>query len=89
MTRHAGHGFSLSYRVDAAVIADDGLLLANLEAIADIAGKKQLPSTGAKELAEVGGLMGYGVDFVQAYYRAAYSSTDQSAPTHSRPTHTT
>ncbi len=59
-------------RVDAAAIADDGLFLANLEAIADIAANKQLPSTGAKELAEAGGLVGYGVDFVQAYYRAAY-----------------
>jgi putative ABC transport system substrate-binding protein len=28
--------------------------------------------TGAKELAETGGLIGYGVDFVQTYYRAAY-----------------
>jgi ABC-type uncharacterized transport system substrate-binding protein len=59
-------------RVDAVVIADDGLFLANLGAIADMAEKKHLPSTGAKELAEAGGLIGYGVDFVGTYYRAAY-----------------
>ena len=59
-------------RVDSTAIADDGLFLANIEAIAHIAEKKQLPSTGAKELAEAGGLMGYGVDFDQTYYRAAY-----------------
>jgi putative ABC transport system substrate-binding protein len=59
-------------RVDAVAIADDGLFLANLGAIADLAEKKYLPSTGAKELAEAGGLVGYGVDFVGAYYRAAY-----------------
>jgi ABC-type uncharacterized transport system substrate-binding protein len=59
-------------RVDAMAMADDGVFLANLRAIADIAANKRLPSTGAKELAEAGGLIGYGVDFVQTYYRAAY-----------------
>jgi putative ABC transport system substrate-binding protein len=59
-------------RVDAMAMADDGMFLANLRAIADIAANKRLPSTGAKELAEAGGLIGYGVDFVQTYYRAAY-----------------
>jgi putative ABC transport system substrate-binding protein len=59
-------------RVDAVAIADDALFLANLGAIADIAQKKRLPSTGAKELAEAGGLIGYGVDFVGTYHRAAY-----------------
>ena len=59
-------------RVDAMAMADDGMFLANLRAIADVAASKRLPSTGAKELAEAGGLIGYGVDFVQTYYRAAY-----------------
>jgi putative ABC transport system substrate-binding protein len=59
-------------RVDAMAMADDGMFLANLKTIADGAKSKQLPSTGAKELAEAGGLIGYGVDFVQTYYRAAY-----------------
>ena len=59
-------------RVDAMAMADDGMFLANLRAIADVATSKRLPSTGPKELAEAGGLIGYGVDFVQTYYRAAY-----------------
>ena len=59
-------------RVDAMAMADDGMFLTNLRAIADIAANKRLPSTGAKEFAEAGGLMGYGVDFDQTYYRAAY-----------------
>lgn len=32
----------------------------------------RLPSTGAKEFAEAGGLIGYGVDFVGLFRRAAY-----------------
>jgi putative ABC transport system substrate-binding protein len=59
-------------RVDALALTDDPMFLANLQAIADIAANKRLPSTGAKEFAQVGGLIGYGVDFVQTYYRAAY-----------------
>jgi putative tryptophan/tyrosine transport system substrate-binding protein len=46
--------------VDAVAMADDGMFLANLNAIADTAANKRLPSTGAKELAEAGGLIGYG-----------------------------
>jgi putative ABC transport system substrate-binding protein len=59
-------------RVDAVAVMDDGMFIANQRAIADIAANKRLPLTGAKELAETGGLIGYGVDFVQTYYRAAY-----------------
>ena len=59
-------------RVDAVAVVDDGMFMANQRAIADIAANKRLPLTGAKELAETGGLIGYGVDFVQTYYRAAY-----------------
>jgi putative ABC transport system substrate-binding protein len=59
-------------RIDAVAVIDDGMFIANQRAIADIAANKRLPLTGAKELAEAGGLIGYGVDFVQTYYRAAY-----------------
>jgi putative ABC transport system substrate-binding protein len=59
-------------RIDAMAMADDAMFLANLRAIADVAAKKRLPSTGAKEFAEAGGLIGYGVNFDQTYYRAAY-----------------
>jgi putative ABC transport system substrate-binding protein len=59
-------------RVDAVQVVDDPMFLGNLRAIADIAANKRLPSNGAKEFAEAGGLIGYGVDFVGTFYRAAY-----------------
>jgi putative ABC transport system substrate-binding protein len=59
-------------RVDAVAIVDDPMFLGNLRAIADLAASKRLPSTGAKEFAEAGGLIGYGVDFVGTFRRAAY-----------------
>lgn len=59
-------------RVDAVAIVDDSMILGNLRAIADLAASKRLPSTGAKEFAEAGGLIGYGVDFVGTFRRAAY-----------------
>ena len=59
-------------RVDAVAIADDPMFLGNLRAIADLAANKRFPSTGAKEFAEAGGLIGYGVDFAGTFRRAAY-----------------
>ena len=59
-------------RVDAAAVADDPMFLGNLPAIAGIAANKRLPSTGAKEFADVGGMIGYGVNFAEAFRRAAY-----------------
>jgi ABC-type uncharacterized transport system substrate-binding protein len=59
-------------RVDAVEIVDDAMFLGNLRAIANLAANTRLPSTGAKEFAEAGGLIGYGVDFAGTYRRAAY-----------------
>ena len=59
-------------RVDAVEIADDPMFLGNLRAIADIAASRRLPSTGAKEFAETGGLIGYGVNFAETFRRAAH-----------------
>ena len=61
-----------SKRVDAAAIVDDPMFLGNLRAIANHAASTRLPSTGAKEFAEAGGLIGYGVDFAGTFHRAAY-----------------
>ena len=58
--------------VDAVAIVDDPMFLGNLRSIADIAANTRLPSTGAKEFAEAGGLIGYGVDFAGTFRRAAY-----------------
>ena len=57
--------------VDAVVIEEDGMFIDNTGAIADLATKRRLPSTGLKELAEAGGLMGYGVNRLELFHRAA------------------
>ena len=59
-------------RVDAVAIVDDPMFLGNLPAIANLAANTRVPSTGAKEFAEAGGLIGYGVDFAGTFRRAAY-----------------
>jgi len=58
--------------VDAVAIVDDPMFLGNLPAIANLAANTRVPSTGAKEFAEAGGLIGYGVDFAGTFRRAAY-----------------
>src|SRR5882724_9266983 len=47
-------------RVDAVVVAQDAFLNANVKVIADLAAKKRLPSSGTKDFAEAGGVIGYG-----------------------------
>jgi putative ABC transport system substrate-binding protein len=59
-------------RVDAVEIVDDGMFLSNLRTIANLAATTRLPSTGALEFAEAGGLLGYGVNFLETWHRAAY-----------------
>jgi putative ABC transport system substrate-binding protein len=39
--------------------------------LADLAARQSLPSAGFDELAQAGGLIGYGVDFLPMYRRAA------------------
>src|SRR5262249_29468662 len=57
--------------VAAVVVLEDGMLNANIQAIADLAAGRRLPSIGLPELAQAGGLMAYGVDFSEMYRRAA------------------
>jgi putative ABC transport system substrate-binding protein len=57
--------------VDAVVILEDAVFVSNARAIADLAAKQRLPSAGFNEFAEAGGLIGYGVDFLEMYRRAA------------------
>jgi len=57
--------------VGAVVILEDGMINANLQAIAARAAGARLPSIGMTELAEAGGLMAYGVNFSEMYRRAA------------------
>jgi ABC-type uncharacterized transport system substrate-binding protein len=59
-------------RVDALVVTTDYLFNDNIRMIADLAAKRRLPAAGAKELAEAGGLIGYGLNFPEMYRRVAY-----------------
>jgi len=59
-------------RIDAVVILDDAVLIANFGPIAKLAAKMRLPSVGPSGLAEAGGLMAYEANRRETYRRAAY-----------------
>jgi putative ABC transport system substrate-binding protein len=54
------------------VVTDDGMLNANAGRIAEIAERKRLPSAGNTDLAEAGGLIGFGVNVPAMFHHAAY-----------------
>jgi putative ABC transport system substrate-binding protein len=58
-------------RADAIVIQEDAVFVSNTKAIVDLASKQRLPLAGNVELAEAGGLIGYGPDFLAMCRRAA------------------
>jgi putative ABC transport system substrate-binding protein len=58
-------------RILAVAVDDDGMLTANVGAVAGLATKGRLVSVGNKEFAQAGGLMGYGADFTAMSRRAA------------------
>lgn len=58
-------------RVDAVVIQEDAVFLSNVRTIADFATRQALPSAGFNELVEAGGLVGYGVNFLEMCRHAA------------------
>ena len=59
-------------RVDAVVITEDGEFAASFGAIATLSAANKLASIGAREYAQAGGLIGYGVNLLGLYRRAAY-----------------
>ena len=59
-------------RVGGVVVTDDAMLNSNSKRLAGIAGQKRLPIAGNTDLAEAGGLIGYGVNVPQMFRRAAY-----------------
>jgi putative tryptophan/tyrosine transport system substrate-binding protein len=59
-------------RVDAVAVTEDGEFAASFKTIAALAIGNKLPSIGSKEYAEAGGLIGYGVNILNLYRRAAY-----------------
>jgi putative ABC transport system substrate-binding protein len=62
----------ITTRLDAIAITDDTLFVANARRIADIMANNRLPSTGFVDFAQVGGLIGYGVNFPDVWHRGAY-----------------
>ena len=54
------------------VVTDDAMLNSNSRRIAEIAEQKRLSSAGNTDLAEAGGLIGYGVNVSDMFCRAAY-----------------
>jgi putative ABC transport system substrate-binding protein len=59
-------------RVDSVVVTEDGEFAPSFGTIASLALGNRLPSIGAQEYADAGGLIGYGVDILALYRRAAY-----------------
>jgi putative ABC transport system substrate-binding protein len=58
-------------RVDAVALPEDDFLNANQNQIVELAAKHRLPSVGREVFAEAGGLIGYGVNIIDLYRRAA------------------
>ena len=59
-------------RIRAVAILEDGLFNVNIDALVVLAAKHRLFSVGGKQLADAGGVLGYGVSFPEMYARAAY-----------------
>ena len=59
-------------RVDAVVVTEDGEFAASFGAIAALSAANKLASIGSPEYAQAGGLIGYGVNLLGLYRRAAY-----------------
>jgi putative ABC transport system substrate-binding protein len=58
-------------RVQAALIFDDSIFVAQAVEIAEHANRTRLPAIGTREFAEAGGLMGYDTNRLEAWRRAA------------------
>ena len=56
---------------DALTVLEDPKIVVNVKRIAELAAKQRLPSIGFIEFTEAGGLIGYGVNFLALYRRAA------------------
>jgi ABC-type uncharacterized transport system substrate-binding protein len=60
-----------SKRIDALVVIDDAILIANAQTLAQIALRQRLPSSGWSDYAVAGGLLSYGINFTDMFRRAA------------------
>jgi putative ABC transport system substrate-binding protein len=58
-------------RLDAVVIPEDGVLIANTKRIAELSIDARVPAFGFKQIAVAGGVLAYGVDIVATFRGAA------------------
>ena len=58
-------------RIEALVIENETLFIANAKRVADLAAMNRIPAAGRTELAEDGVLIGYGANNVEQFRRAA------------------
>ena len=61
----------LKARFDALAVTDDSVFIGNAERVAEIATRNRLPTTGFVALARAGGLIGYGIELADLWYRGA------------------
>jgi putative ABC transport system substrate-binding protein len=59
-------------RYKTALIIDDPIIISNARALANLAVKHRIATAGFIEYAEAGGFMGYGVNFIAMWRRAAF-----------------
>jgi putative ABC transport system substrate-binding protein len=57
-------------------VEEEAMLISNAKTVAELAARQRLPSIGGRDLAEAGGLIGYGAN-VPALYRRAASFVDK------------
>ena len=58
-------------RADGLAIYEDALFIAQAARLAGLAERHRLPSIGFREYADAGGLLGFGIDFPDVWWRAA------------------
>jgi putative ABC transport system substrate-binding protein len=58
--------------VDAVLVSQDGVFIANANSLGAIALKRKIPLAGFTEIAEAGGLIAYGASIPEMFRRAAY-----------------
>jgi len=59
-------------RVGAVGVLDQPMFFTNAKAIADLAAKQRLPLIGSGEVAEAGGVIGYGANLLELYRRVGF-----------------
>jgi len=57
--------------IDAVLVYEEPMFVANVRAVADVAVGRRLPLFGFEEIADAGGLIGYGVDLIEMIRHAA------------------